>query len=156
MDEKTQLKSLLKRFSCRRHLAVESLTVRLGDNLTEYIMTMYKPFIKDIKKRLWYLVYPNYTSKDRVYCVLQTMQSIDFLARAGKDLVNQGLPVDTTLLKSIDSYFYKLYKADQPNLIHIKTKSDDSRVIVLSSMKRYTMINPTQFIYFVQHRFNLG
>ena len=54
----THIKADLKRFGCIRHPAVDELTVSLGVNSTKFIMTMYKPIIKYIKKRLGYSIYP--------------------------------------------------------------------------------------------------
>ena len=63
MDETTQIKAVLKRFGCIRHPIVDELTVGLGVNSTKYIMTMVKPVIKEIKKRLGDLIYPRTPQK---------------------------------------------------------------------------------------------
>ena len=54
----TQIKAVLKRSGCIRHLPVDALIVTLGVNPTKYIMTLYKTDIKDIKNRLGDLIYP--------------------------------------------------------------------------------------------------
>ena len=43
MTKKTQIKVILKQFGCSRHPKVDALTVGLGVNSTESIMTMDKP-----------------------------------------------------------------------------------------------------------------
>ena len=76
MAETNHIKVALKRFGYMRHPTVNSPTVGLGVNSTKFIMTMDKPVIDEIKKRLGDLIYPNDTAADRVDCGLQTMRYI--------------------------------------------------------------------------------
>ena len=87
---------------------MDAVTVMLGVNSTGSIMTMDNPFIKKIKKRLGDLVGPNNTTAERVDCCLQTMQAIDFLAKAVQDLFNRVLPADVMLLQEINYNCAKL------------------------------------------------
>ena len=77
---------------------MDALKVGLYVNSTELIMKMDKPMIKDINKRLGYLIYPNNTAADRVDCSLQTMKSIYFLDISVQELEKRGLPEYVTLL----------------------------------------------------------
>ena len=77
MDETTQIKVILKRFECIRNPTVYLLTVKLGVNSTNSIMTMDKSFIKGIKEIIGYLIGPNGTTAYRMEFGLQTMQAID-------------------------------------------------------------------------------
>ena len=80
--ETTHIHAALKRFVCNRHPTVDTLTVKLGVNSTKPIVATDKPIVKEINKRLGYMVDPNNTGADRVYCGLQTMKAIDFLSMA--------------------------------------------------------------------------
>ena len=108
---------------------------------------MYYPVIKEIKKRIGYLVYPNYTAADIVYFGLQTMQAIDFLASSVQDLVNRVLPVYVIIIQVIDANCGKFYKAVQRHLRQTKTISYGYRLIYLLALKSNTMANLTRFRY---------
>ena len=122
-----------------------SLTVGLVVKSTEPIMTTEKPITKNNKKGLGCMVDPNNTAADKVDCDLQTIQGIDFLARAVQDLSNRGLLEDVTLLQAIDTNYANLYKAFQGLRTQTKTKSSDSWVIDLLALKSDTMSKSTQF-----------
>ena len=115
---------------------------------------MYNPVIKEIKKRIGYLVYPNYTAADIVYCGLQTMQAIDFLASSVQDLSNRVLPVYVMIIQAIYANCAKFYKAVQIHLRQTKTISDGYRVIYLLALKINTMANLTQFRYWLLYLYS--
>ena len=98
MAERNQIKAVLNRSGCIRHLEVDTLSVGLGVNSTKPIMKMGKPFIKEIKERIEDLIEPNNTTVDKVCFGLQTMQAINFLEIAVQDLEIIGLLEDITLL----------------------------------------------------------
>ena len=50
MAETTQIKAVLRKFGCSRHLLVDALTVGFGVNSTKYIITMGKLVTKEIEK----------------------------------------------------------------------------------------------------------
>ena len=58
------------KFGCRRVPTIETITADLGVNTTEYIMTIDKPMIKEIKRILKIRVYSNNTVATQVYCGL--------------------------------------------------------------------------------------
>ena len=80
-------------------------------------MTMYKPVLKNIKKRLGYLIDHNDTTEYRFNCGLQTLQVIGFLARSVQYLANRGLMDDVTLIQAINTNCSKLYKVVQHHLM---------------------------------------
>ena len=67
------------------------------------------------------------------------MQFIDFLARALQELAHSGLTQDVTPIQSIDTDYDKFYKDVKRHLKKTKTKSDDSQVIDLPTLKSNTM-----------------
>ena len=89
---------------------MDTLTVRLGVNLTKSIIKLEKPFIEEIKKRLGGLIDPNNATVDRVYCGHQTIQAIKCLERSVQDLSNGGIPEYVTLLQEIDAGCANFYK----------------------------------------------
>ena len=145
MAETNKKKAALRTFGCSNHLTVDLLADILGINPNESIMTMENSIIKEIKKRLMDLIYPNDTAPDRLECDFQTLQAIDFLSREVQDLANQGLPVDLMLIQSINTNCYKLYKYVQCHLTHTNTKSNYSQLIDLLTLKSNTIPNSTQF-----------
>ena len=66
MAETTQIKVFMKQFRCSRYPIVDALTVGLGVNSTESIMTMDNTVIKEIKKLPEDFKDSNYTTSDRV------------------------------------------------------------------------------------------
>ena len=61
MNEKNQIKELLKWFGCNRAPTTKAITTDLGVNLTESKLIIEKIINKDIKKRLENLVNSNVT-----------------------------------------------------------------------------------------------
>ena len=108
-------------------------------------MKIEKPFIKNVNNRIGYLIDPSDTAVDRVDGGLQTMQAMNFLARAVQNVVNLGLLEYVTLIQAIDINCAKLYKAFYCHLIQTKANSYESHAIDPPTLKRNTMPNSKQF-----------
>ena len=79
MNEHNNIKSVFRNFVCSRSPIIDSITTDLWVNSMESTMTIDKPIIKDIKKRLASLVEFTVNTTNQVDCDLHTMQAIHFL-----------------------------------------------------------------------------
>ena len=103
MNKEISIKTFLWKFGCRRAPTLNTITTDLGVNTKDSIITMDKPVIKDIKKRMEDLVIFNSAAATKVDCGLHTMQAINFLSIVVQCLANRGLPPDISVLQEIDA-----------------------------------------------------